>query len=136
MIGNALSKHFVFGCLSEENREKLTEQMKHYGIGPKEVVFQQGHPGSSFFIIAAGQVQVIINNQPVKQLVTSDSFGELALLHDAPRSATIQTTQKTALWGIDRNTFRAAVARMNREQYQDTKRFVESVGYFQDLDSR
>ena len=130
---NALSKHFIFTSLSEENRATLISQMKHYTLAPREIVFEQEQPGVNFFVVASGQLEVLINSRRVNILNTGDSFGELALLHDTARSATIVTIDRTTMWGLDRKTFRSAVESVNAQNYQENKRFIDSVPLFQIL---
>lgn len=127
---NALGKHFIFTSLSEENRGTLISQMKHYTLAPKELVFEQNQPGVNFFVVASGQLEVIVNSRQVNLLNTGDSFGELALLHDTARSATIVTTERTTMWGLDRKTFRSAVESVNAQNYQENKRFIDTVPLF------
>ena len=133
LIAQALNKHFIFTSLSAENREMVIEQMTQFSINANHIVFEQGQPGDYFFIIAVGSVQVIVNGHCVKELRAGDSFGELALLHDAPRSASVKTTAKTTLWGLERKTFRTALERLNAQNYHDTRHVVESVPLFQVL---
>ena len=53
----------------------------------------------------SGSLEVFINGKLIKQLSPGDTFGELALINDAPRSATIRTKTISELWGLDRDTF-------------------------------
>ena len=133
IITNALSKHFIFTSLSEENRVTLISQMKHYTLAPHEIVFEQEQPGVNFFVVATGQLEVIVNSRRVNVLNPGDSFGELALLHDTVRSATVLTIERSTMWGLDRKTFRSAVESVNAQNYQENKRFIESVPLFQIL---
>ncbi|CAG9331746.1 unnamed protein product [Blepharisma stoltei] len=133
LINTALNKHFIFTSLADENRGLLIDHMKHYTLGPLEVVFEQDQPGNTFFIVASGKLEVYVNGKKVKTLGAGDSFGELALLHDSPRSATIQTAERTTLWGLDRKTFRHAVETVNAQNYQENKQFIESVPLFRIL---
>ena len=74
-----------------------------------------------------------MNGKIVNTLEPRDSFGELALLHNTPRSATILTLEKTTLWGLDRKTFRTALETVNAQNYQENRQFIESVPIFQIL---
>ena len=57
---------------------------------PKDtIIFKQGNSGSYFYIIKEGSVNLVINDKQVKTLSIGESFGELALLHVAPRSGTV-----------------------------------------------
>ncbi|OMJ81260.1 hypothetical protein SteCoe_18317 [Stentor coeruleus] len=133
IITNALNKHFIFTSLTEENRSSLISQMKHYTLAPHEIVFEQEQPGVNFFVIASGQLEVLVNSRRVNIMNQGDSFGELALLHDSVRSATVITIERTTMWGLDRKTFRSAVESVNAQNYQENKRFIESVPLFQIL---
>ncbi|OMJ75567.1 hypothetical protein SteCoe_25263 [Stentor coeruleus] len=135
MITNALGKHFIFTSLSEENRATLISQMKYYTLAPHEIVFEQQQPGVNFFVVASGQLEVLVNSRKVNVLNPGDSFGELALLHDSVRSATVLTVDRSTMWGLDRKTFRSAVESVNAQNYQENKRFIESVPLFQALTS-
>jgi cGMP-dependent protein kinase len=130
MISNALNKHFIFTSLSAENRTVVILQMKHYSMMGKEPVFDQGVPGSLFFVVCSGKLEVSVNNKRVNVLGPGDSFGELALLHDSPRSASVRTLEKVTMWGLDRKSFRTAVETVNAENYKENQVFIDSVPLF------
>jgi len=52
-------------------------------------VFKQGDDATSFFILETGKMDVIVNNVKRRELKLGEGFGELALLYNAPRSASI-----------------------------------------------
>jgi CRP-like cAMP-binding protein len=52
-------------------------------------LFLQGEPAKNFYVLMKGQMEVIINENRVNFIKPGEGFGELALLHDTPRSATI-----------------------------------------------
>ena len=97
LITNALNKHFIFTSLSNDNRMGVIFQMKLYSMGPREIVFEQNAPGSNFYIVATGKLDIFINGKQVNILGPGDSFGELALLHEAPRSASVYTVEKVTM---------------------------------------
>ena len=130
IISNALNKHFIFTSLSAENRVMAISHMKLYSMGAKENVFEQGSPGSTFFVVASGKLEVLVNGKRVNVLGIGDSFGELALLHDTPRSASVSTIEKVSMWGLDRKTFRSAVESVNASNYKENKTFIDNVPLF------
>ena len=72
-------------------------------------VFHQGDHGDRFYVIEQGTVDVLIDDQSVNRLAQGESFGELALLRDVPRAATVVATSDTVLRAIDRRHFLPAV---------------------------
>ena len=61
---------------------------------------------------------------------SGEGFGELALLYNAKRSASIKALENCSLWGIDRNTFRKAVEEMANKQSKENKVFMEKVQFY------
>ena len=53
-------------------------------------IFRQGDPGSCFFLIVSGVVEIKVDDNVVKTLKTAEGFGELALLYDIDRPSTIE----------------------------------------------
>jgi cGMP-dependent protein kinase len=130
MISSALNKHFIFTSLSSENRAAVMNSMKFYVMGPNEVIFEQNSPGTNFYVITAGKIEVFVNGKQVNILGPGDSFGELALLHDSPRSASVYTIEIVQMWVLDRKTFRSAVKAVNTQHYMENKKFIDSVPLF------
>jgi cGMP-dependent protein kinase len=126
-IIKALNKHFIFACLNEDNRKSMIEQMVYYSMQANQMIFEQGQIGHNFFIIEKGKVEVIVNGNRVNVLETGESFGELGLLHDAPRTATIITLEPTCMWGLNRDNFTNAVEAVNSFNYNENKQFIERV---------
>ncbi|CAG9330353.1 unnamed protein product [Blepharisma stoltei] len=129
-ILEALGKHFVFKGLRKELHQAIVSHMNYYELGPAEVIFEQNQSGNNFFVVESGDLEVIINGNRVKVLHPGDSFGELALLHDSARSATVKSITKTGLWGLARSTFRKALEKINATYYEENKNFVNTVPLF------
>ena len=69
------------------------------------LIITQGHLGDRFYIIASGEVQVEVDGVPVRTLGTGQSFGEIALLHEIPRTASITALNRVELLALDRHHF-------------------------------
>jgi len=133
LISLSLSRHFIFSSLSEEDRETVINQMKYYEVGAREVIFEQEAPAVNFFVLATGRLEVIVNGLHRRTIKSGEGFGELALLHDSKRTATIKTMDRSTMWGMDRLTFRQYVQRVNMQNYEENKRFFSSIRIFQQL---
>jgi MFS family permease len=76
----------------------------------RTVLIREGDPGDRYYVLASGAVRVDKAGQFIRDLgARGDGFGEIALLRDVPRTATVTTTTEVAVFGIDRADFLAAV---------------------------
>ena len=71
----------------------------------EEIVFVEGDPGSSMFIIAYGRVRVFDQQRILNTLGAREVFGEMALLDPEPRIASVSTMEETLLLRIDHQPF-------------------------------
>lgn len=74
-----------------------------------ETVFRQGDHGDRFYIVDRGEVDVIADGEPIARLGSGSAFGEIALLRDIPRTATVTAHGATRLVALERDEFLAAV---------------------------
>ena len=133
LIASALQKHFIFTSLSEEQRDLVIQSMKLYSIPAGLVIFEENQPAVNFYVLASGRLEVTIKGKSVNEIVPGYGFGELALLYDTPRTATITAKEDSTLWGVDRKTFKSFVEKINTQQYAENARFLDSIQVFQVL---
>ena len=91
--------------------EQLAARLEHAEFLPRQTVFQQGEPGECFYIIEAGQAEVVRDGRIIAMLGHGDCFGEIALLRDQPRTATVRASPDATMRAsvLQRNTFLTAV---------------------------
>ncbi len=99
----------MLGMLPEQIAERLARLSKVVAIPSGERVFAEGDAGDRFYIIESGTMEVTIRSEFVRTLTAGDSFGEIALLREIPRTATITATDDVVLRAIERDQFLAAV---------------------------
>lgn len=75
-----------------------------------ELIIEQGEPGDAFYSIRSGQADVLQDGQLVATLGAGAHFGELALLNDAPRNATVMARTVLRVFRLDREGFDRIVA--------------------------
>lgn len=99
-------------------------------------VFRQNDQASCFFIIHEGEVTVEINKQDKqdkKILKKKSCFGDLALMYNATRSASIYASETTRFWAIDRRTFKKVVEEVATTKFKENREFIEKVPFFDSM---
>jgi CRP-like cAMP-binding protein/predicted MFS family arabinose efflux permease len=90
--------------------DQLARAATHLAVPAGAEVIRQGDPGDRFYMIAAGLADVTVDGRRVSTLGPGGSFGEIALLRDVPRSATVTARQDLDLVVVDRADFLAALS--------------------------
>jgi 3-phenylpropionate/trans-cinnamate dioxygenase ferredoxin component len=112
---NALRHVALFGGLDEASLHALQELSFRRTFEPGEVIVEEGRTGNGAYVILTGKVEVIRGLPDSPQVVASMAagapFGELALLGDWKRTASVQAVERTTCVGIDRWVFLAFLRR-------------------------
>ncbi len=99
----------LFEPLPMATIEELAGGLDRRSVPAGAAIVHQGHPGDHYFIIEAGRVSVEIDRRRVGELGPGDRFGEIALLRNVPRTATITAMSDVRLATIERSRFLDAV---------------------------
>ncbi|MFL5919889.1 MAG: MFS transporter [Gaiellaceae bacterium] len=97
----------LFEPLSISAKEHLASKLTRLHVEPGEVVVRAGETGERFYIVGDGELE--ITNGARGSAHRGDFFGEIALLRDVPRTATVRATSPSDLYALDREDFLAAV---------------------------
>lgn len=127
LIDQCLLKHFFMKSLNKQSRKEIIKEMALVFIKGNTVIYSYGQSGSYFYIIKSGFVESIINNQRVKVYQQGDGFGEIALLHDTPRSETVITLSECYMWVVNRQSFKKIVDIITKINYKENMSFIESI---------
>jgi hypothetical protein len=100
----------IFAPLSPARLEGLARQLKAVQVSAGSVVTAEGAAGDTFYVIEAGRVRVTHGAQLIREEGPGEYFGEIALLHDVPRTATVTAAEDTVLLTLSRADFLAAVS--------------------------
>ncbi len=104
-----LSGSPIFAPLPPPVLEALAIRLEPRRLATGETVFAQGDPGDDYYLIEAGRVQVEVDGEPVAELGPGEGFGEIALLREVPRTATVIALTDLELYALEREHFLGAV---------------------------
>ncbi len=114
VLDNFLALSPLFSSLTFEERKKMMERF-HLRRAPEgTLVFQEGDPPTSWFMVRNGEVEIFTQNSRGKKLrlallQSGNIFGEIGVLFDRPRMASAKTTRPTKLFEITREDFKACL---------------------------
>ena len=127
-IRGRLTEAFMFSAVSKDDLEIVIDAMKELKVSAGEKIITEGEDGDVLYVIESGNykcTKVFAGNTEPTDLKTyypGEAFGELALLYNAPRAATITSNGDGVLYALDRNTFNHIVkdaAAKKRERYEE-----------------
>ena len=99
----------IFAPLAPLTLEQLASHLVPVHVPAGDIVFREGDPGDRFYVVARGDVIVTPGDKPSVMLRRGDHFGEIALLRDVPRTATVTAQTDAELYALDSDDFIAAV---------------------------
>jgi len=127
--------NFMFEALNPKDKKAIIGAIIHEKKVKGDEIIKQGDDGDNFYILEAGNLSCTRKMNPddaedtfLKEYQPGESFGELALLYNAPRAATLVVSSDTCeLWSLERMTFNSIIktaVQNKREKYDD---FLEKV---------
>jgi hypothetical protein len=99
----------MFAPLPRLDLERLARQLDRIETPAGMEVIRQGDVGDRFYVIDAGRFEIVIDGARVAVQSEGDHFGEIALLHDVPRTATVAAIEDGAVWALDQEEFLATL---------------------------
>jgi CRP-like cAMP-binding protein len=101
-----LKKIPFFAELSEEDLNAIGQQVQMQYFGPGQVIFEEGDYGEEMYIIKRGKVQVIRDFEIIAELSDNSFFGEMALVSEEPRNATVKAMDEVEALVLSKPHFR------------------------------
>ncbi|KAI5172604.1 cAMP-dependent protein kinase regulator [Pancytospora epiphaga] len=104
-LTSALGSGIPFSFLSSKQKVRLVSSMYPLIVEANTVLIHQGEIGSEMYIVEKGEFDVIIDGRFVKKLLPGSKFGELALMHEIPRTATVKAVKPSKVWATEQTSF-------------------------------
>ncbi len=113
----------IFSSLAAGELEAVARSLKERTYEPGAVIVKQGDPGIGFFLIVEGRVEVSHDGHHIRDMGPGEFFGEMALLEERARTATVTAKERTRCLQLVRWDFRALL----REHPEMAVRLLEVV---------
>lgn len=131
LLRECLQQNFLLKRLPDVT--PLIDVMVQHVAVPGEVIIWQGSSGDAFYALESGQCDVIKDGRVVSRIPAGKSFGELALVNNAVRQATIRASQVCTLWTFTRNQYREVAMRQEARLMEERIAFLEGIELFSKL---
>jgi len=107
---NALGRCPFFTGLSRKELLELAKVTEDLEVEEGKTLTREGQSGSEFFVIVDGEVSVTKDGSEIRTLGPGEFFGEIALLADTPRTATVTAKTPLRFFVLTRQAFRSLLA--------------------------
>ncbi|KAF0689137.1 Aste57867_19409 [Aphanomyces stellatus] len=131
----AVSVNFMFKSLDAEQEMDVINAMEERIVKPGDQVIKQGAEGDYFYVIESGEYDVYTERSaaPVFHYTNGGTFGELALMYNSPRAATVVAVTAGALWALDRDTFRRIIVSANQKRSELNEKLLANMDLMANL---
>lgn len=139
-IREVLKMNFMFADLEEHDQEVVIKAMNIRNYEAGDTVIKQGDDGAELFIVSLGLLECTKRfpekeeDTFLKNYEVGDVFGELALMYNAPRAATIIAKEPSVLFSLDRDSFNHIVKTSTIKRREAHEAFIAKVDILSDLD--
>ncbi|XP_016940512.3 cGMP-dependent protein kinase 1 isoform X1 [Drosophila suzukii] len=135
LIRTAIERNdFLNNLMDKERKEMVINAMAPASYKKHSLIIHEHEEGSEIYVSAEGQYDVIRGGQLVANFGPATVFGELAILYNAPRQATIQAATDARVWKITRETFRAIMQISGSREREENLQFLRSAPFLQEFD--
>jgi len=139
-IKEKIEKSFMFSALTEQEKNVIIDAMDQKKAMKGECIIKEGDQGDCLYVLAEGTASCTKvfagNTDPtfLKRYQPGEAFGELALLYNAPRAATISSDDESLLYVLDRQTFNHIVKDASMRRKEKYEAFLKTVPLLETMD--
>eukprot|EP00462_Mataza_sp_D1_P016699 CAMPEP_0175156706 /NCGR_PEP_ID=MMETSP0087-20121206/21765_1 /TAXON_ID=136419 /ORGANISM="Unknown Unknown, Strain D1" /LENGTH=787 /DNA_ID=CAMNT_0016444173 /DNA_START=31 /DNA_END=2394 /DNA_ORIENTATION=+ len=137
VILEVVKRNILFKSLDLSQCNTIVDEMWRKVVSEGTSIIKQGDLGDNFYVVESGEFDIFVKKDGVSKRVATfgegTSFGELALMYNAARAATVTATQKSVLWAVDRWTFRQVLTKVSRQKIKEYEAFLQGVQAFSSL---
>ncbi|KAJ1439703.1 kinase-like domain-containing protein [Ochromonadaceae sp. CCMP2298] len=134
LLLGVVTTNILFSSYTQDEHSAIVDAFESKEVANDVFVIRQGESGDHFYVVQAGTLDIYVKNKDGKEAKVGNSlgpgacFGELALMYNTPRAASIKSTSDCMLWEIDRASYRGILVYykyLRNKQYLEFLRNVE-----------
>jgi len=142
-IKKVLSGSFLFSTLEEKDTLTVVMAMQETKADADKTLINQGEEGGFLYVIEEGKLECFKKDKNdkeeglgkmVKECGPGDAFGELALMYNAPRAASVKSTVASLMWKLDRETFTNIVLTATTKKREKYCEFLKGIAILQTME--
>ncbi|XP_077352503.1 cGMP-dependent protein kinase 2 isoform X3 [Festucalex cinctus] len=133
LMNDAITNNDFLKRLEPQHMREMVDSMYEKVYTQGQLVIQEGESGNYLYVLADGLLEVIQSGKLLGEMYPGTAFGELAILYNCKRTATVKAVTESHIWALDRQTFQALMMRTAQARNEEYFSFLRSVSLLQEL---
>lgn len=133
LVRASLRGNILFSELEDGLLEQIIDEMKAMKVLSGEELTRQGERGKFFFVVIEGSFSVVLNGAKVKDIHKGGSFGEVSIMYECARKATVAANEECMCRALDQPTFNRLMKHSYKRDIDDTLAFLRDVPLLEPL---
>jgi len=126
-IAQNVAQSILFKNMSDQERADCVDAFYEVKAKNGDTVIEQGDTGQNYYFVDSGSLEILVDKKKYGDIGPGMGVGELALLYNTPRAATVKCLSDTVLWALDRTTYRAIHQHYKSERAKKYTDFLVNV---------
>ncbi|CAF3475022.1 unnamed protein product [Rotaria sp. Silwood1] len=135
-LQQSIPKTLPFRALDYEQIEQVVQHFELYHVKSEQILMREKEQGDYFYLVQTGIYEALINDKQVKIYNNEGSFGELALLYNQTRLATIRALTDGKLWRLNREIFSQVARFVAFKKRQRHLEFIKKCQILQNMNEK
>ncbi|XP_069577481.1 cGMP-dependent protein kinase 2 [Brachyistius frenatus] len=133
LINHAIMNNDFLNKLEPQHMREMVDCMCEKVYTEEQLVIQEGEAGNYLYVLAEGLLDVFQNEKLLGEIGPGTAFGELAILYNCKRTATVKAVSPSHIWALDRQSFQTIMMRTTQARHKEYFSFLRSVSLLQEL---
>lgn len=133
LLLSVVTTNILFSSYATEEHNAIVDAFENRTVGTGVFVIRQGESGDHFYVVQSGTLEIYVKGKDGEQNKVGNTlgpgacFGELALMYNTPRAASIKTSSDAVLWEIDRQSYRGIITYFKFARNKQYMEFLRNV---------